>query len=67
MKFSFILGINRHSLNIMGYNMDKKIISIVIIGLIGIVLAIIIILGMVMMPINVPTVGSISGSASGGI
>ena len=49
----------------MGDKMDKKVISMVIIGLIGIILAIIIILAMVMMPVNVSTGGSIS--ASGGI
>lgn len=46
--------------------MDKKVISIGIMG-IGIILAIIIILVMIMMPINVSTGGSISGFASGGI
>ena len=59
--------INGLSLNIMGDNMDRKVFSIVIMGLIGIILAIIIILAMVMMPVNVSTGGSISGSASGGI
>ena len=47
--------------------MNKKLISIGIIGLIGIILAILVILAIVVMPINVSTGGSISGSASGGI